>query len=366
MNHKQFYQWLAEIRKHFPSLKKWQAMGLAMISYGLIKAQRTQASLIAEALPEFGKASTVERRIQRWIANPRIQVEEVAQSWAKWVLENYPAQRVYLLVDETKIRDRLGCMVLSLAVEKRAIPLQWRCYRANSSADYPPEGQVALILKMLQNVLAVMPKGKTVILEADRGIGNSSRLMQGVAQQGAYFLFRISSQAVFTTEEQGALPLWQLARKGEKWHGHGALFTKKGRIVMCDVHILWEKGQDEPWCLATNLPGLKGEEYAFRVWEEESFRDFKSGGWQWQKSLMRKPESMERLFLAMTLAYAWCISLGLRFTSMKDKASQKVVGFSRERQKYGIFRIGLRFFKRYLYLRPVHLPLQIGPFPSPI
>ena len=365
MNQKQFYQWFAEIRKRFPCLKKWQAMGLAMLSYGVIKAQHAQASWIAEALPEFGKASSVERRIQRWLANPRIQIEEVTQCWAKWVFENYTGVILYLLVDETKLSDRMGCMVLSLAVEKRAIPLKWRCYRANSSADYPPEGQVGIILWMLQQVLAVMPEGKTVVLMADRGIGNSSRLMQEVAERGAYFLFRLPSNAVLTTEAQGALHLWQLARRGETWHGHGTLFTKKGHTVVCDVHILWEEEQEEPWCLATNLPIAKGNEYAFRVWEEEVFRDLKSGGWQWQKSLTRKPKIMEHLLLAMVLAYTWCVSLGLQFMSAENKTHQETVGFIRKRRKYSVFRLGLRFFKRYLYLAPAQIPLQIGPFPSP-
>jgi hypothetical protein len=362
MNQKQFYQWLEEIRKRFPSLKKWQATGLAMMSYGIIKSRHSQASLIAEELPEFGKASTVERRIQRWIANPRINVEEVTQSWAQWVLGNYHAQELYLLVDETKISDRIGCMMLSIAVEKRAIPLKWRCYRANSRKDYPPEGQVALILDMLKKVLSVVPEGKTVIVEADRGIGNSSRLMQGVSELGAYFLFRLTSDVVLTTEAQGALHLKQIARRGEVWHGQGTLFTKKRRTLECRVHILWEEDQDEPWCLATNLPTLNGEEYAFRVWQEESFRDLKSGGWQWQKSLTRNPEITERRLLAMVLAYTWCVTLGLLFTSMKKKVRQ-AVDYIRGRRKYCVFRMGLRFFKRYLYLDPAQIPLQIGPFP---
>ena len=77
MNQEQFYQWFKEMQSRFSGLKKWQAYGLALISYGIIKARKSQASLIAEEIPEFGKASTVERRIQRWIANPRIKIDKV-------------------------------------------------------------------------------------------------------------------------------------------------------------------------------------------------------------------------------------------------------------------------------------------------
>ena len=196
MNPRQFYQWNQEIRKRFKGLKKWQAMGLGLISYGIIKARRSQASLIAEELPEFGKASTVERRIQRWIANTRINVQKTSQSWTQWVLGSYSGNQIYLLVDETKISDRIGCLMISLAIQKRAIPLVWRCYHANSAAQYPQEGQVQLIANLLKQVLAILPETKTVILEADRGIGHSSNLMREVSRIGSYFLNPVRQAAL--------------------------------------------------------------------------------------------------------------------------------------------------------------------------
>lgn len=363
MNQKQFYQWFEEIRKRFSGLKKWQSLGLILISYGIIKSRRVQASLIAEELPEFGKASTVERRIQRWIANPRIKVWELSVNWLNWVLENYQGEHIYLLVDETKISDRIGCMMISLAVQNRAIPLIWRCYRANSAADYPDEGQVKMIGKLLQILLEAIPKDKIVIMEADRGIGNSSNMMREVSDLGGKFLFRVKKEAIFTTKEGLSTPLTELAVVGQEWHGKGTLFTKH-RQVECEVHIHWEEDQDESWCLATNLSGLTGKEYAFRVWQEESFRDLKSGGWQWHISLIRNPTIVERLLLPMALAYAWCVSLGLLFLE-QNKETQLVVDCVRKHIKYCAFRMGLRFFKRYLFLYPEKLTLTIGPFPAP-
>jgi hypothetical protein len=61
----------------------------------------------------------------------------------------YPGRPIYLLVDETKISDRIGCMMISLAIQKRAIPLIWRCYRANAAIHYPEEGQVKLVADLL-------------------------------------------------------------------------------------------------------------------------------------------------------------------------------------------------------------------------
>lgn len=311
MNPTPFYQWKNEVQKHFGELKKWQSLGLAIISYGIIKSRKSQASLIAEEIPEFGKAATVERRIQRWIANPRIPVDRVAVQWAAWVLEGYVGKEVYLLVDETKISDRIACMMISLAIRKRAIPLIWRCYRANSSEDYPAEGQVQMIRALLEKLKAVLPTDKAIILEADRGIGNSSNLMREVKDADIEFLFRVNRAAIFTSKEGVSHSLQDIAQRGQIWQETGTLFTKHRAMKDCTVHILWDEDCDEPWCLATSLEGMTGSEYKLRVWQEESFRDLKSAGWQWQSSLLRNPEIAERVLLPMALAYAWCLSLGV-------------------------------------------------------
>lgn len=366
MNDITFYQWRIEVCKHFSNLKKWQVLGLAIISIGIIKARCSQASIIAEEIPEFGKASTVERRIQRWIANSRILVWQVSIFWAQWVLENYEGKVIFLLVDETKISDRIACMMISLAIENRAIPLIWRCYRANSSEGYPEEGQVKMIGNMLRKLEPVLPKDKDVVLEADRGIGNSSNLMREVDEIGINFLFRVNSTAIFTSKEGISSPLSDLARRGETFHAKGTLFTQDREIEECEIHILWEEEDcDEPWCLATNMSGLTGKEYKLRMWQEESFRDLKSAGWQWQSSLLRNAEIAERILLPMALAYAWCVSLGIFFENSDDE-TRLPVDCIRKDPKYSVFRKGLRFFKRYLYLDPRKIPVKIGPFLAPM
>lgn len=359
MNQEQFYQWFQVIQQRFPEMKKWQTIGLALISYGILKARSSQASLIAEELPEFGKASTVERRIQRWISNQRINISKICVPWTKWIMEAYRGEQVYLLVDETKLSDRIGCIMISLAFEKRAIPLIWRCYRANSSTDYPEEGQVGVITKMLTDILPVMPKKRDIIVQADRGIGSSSNLMSKIEKMGLFYLFRIQQAAIFIAENGEKAALSNLIEAGNEWHATGELFAT--HKVKCHVHILWDEEQEEPWCLATNLEGLSGREYAKRVWQEESFKDLKSGGWQWQKNLSRNPDTIERLLLPMVIAYAWCISLGVWFYQL-EKTSQRMIDYVRKDVKYSVFRIGLRYFKRMFSLSNPLQYFQIGPF----
>ena len=218
---------------------------------------------------------------------------------------------------------------------------------------------------MLRKLEPVIPKDKDIVLEADRGIGNSSNLMREVDEIGIDFLFRVNMSAIFTSKEGKPSPLGDLARRGEVFHAKGTLFTQGREIEECEIHILWdEEDCDEPWFLATNMSGLTGKEYKLRVWQEESFRDLKSAGWQWQASLLRNAEIVERILLPMALAYAWCLSLGIFFENSKEEI-RLPVDCIRKHPKYSIFRKGLRFFKRYIYFDPSKIPVTIGPFSAP-
>ena len=119
--------------------------------------------------------------------------------------------------------------------------------------------------------------------------------------------------------------LQEIAERGQTWQEKGTLFTQHCAVKECTVHILWDKDCDEPWCLATSLEGMTGSEYKLRVWQEESFRDLKSAGWQWQSSLLRNPEIAERVLLPMALAYTWCLSLGIFLKIWTEKLVGRLI-----------------------------------------
>ena len=346
------YQWMNEIQQHFPNLKKWQAVGLALFSYGVVIARRCQTSVVAEELPRQGKADTIQRRLQRWLSNPRIQVKVCCQWWVRWVWSRYDAARPNLLVDETKLGARIGVMMISLAFEQRAIPLIWCCYIANSAKDYPVEGQVKLIERLLGTILPCFPVGCRPLLQADRGIGNSSNRIRAMQQLGVTFLFRVKKNSRFTIASGKSHGLADLVKPGEQGSGRGVLFTDEHRVRVI-AHVIWEIGQKEPWCLVTNDPTIRGAFYATRMWQEESFRDLKSGGWQWQCTQIDDSRRAERLILVLAVAYAWMLTLGT-FVLHADKATQLEVTKGND-GKYSVFRLGLRYMKRMLAVNPARI-----------
>ncbi len=166
-------------------------------------------------------------------------------------------------------------MLVGLAWEGRCIPLAWRTYRANSAAAYPAEGQVKMIEHLLKQVKAGLPEGVEVLLLADRGIGTLPDLCRAVAALGWHYLFRVTCQTKVLTD-WGALTIAQQVQPGEIWAAQGRVFKQRGQIP-AQARALWSPGYDEPWALVTNDDRLTGHEYARRNWQEQSFRDLKTG-----------------------------------------------------------------------------------------
>lgn len=359
MNPELLYQWRDEVGQHFRELGKWQAIGLALLSFGVIVARHASLSRIAEELAWLGQMESLLKRFKRWISNPRLDMVLACELWMKWVWQQYDAARPILLVDETKLGDWIGVMMVSLAFEQRAIPLVWRCYRANRADAYPQQGQVVLVWQLIARVLAVIPVNCRPVIQLDRGIAQSEALFRALKQLRVNYLVRLKGYTRFTSRRGHTQLLRDMVKPGEYVRCHGKIF-KREKQVTTQVVLVWECGQDEPWCLATNDPTLSHGLYARRMWQEESFRDLKSGGWQWEASHIRHPDRMERYLLVLALAYAWMLTLGsVVLSSPAPIYSQDCL------KRYSVFRLGLRCFKQHLGQATGHLVVGLFFAPRP-
>ena len=301
------YQWTAVVAKRFETLTLSQAKALAAFSLGLGLAQRCALSAVAGKLYSLGNVETVECRLRRFIGNSNLELAGCCQMLSRWALGSLKAKGpLVLLVDETSLQEHLKVMVVALAYRGEAIPLAWRCYRQ----DEWPAGQVELITDLFRWVGEGVPEGKTVLVEADRGIGNSPQLLEAMEAMGWHYLVRVTKGVHLILEEGGETEYGSLVtRAGETWGGEVHAFKKAG-WRRCWALAKWGRGHKEPWLLLTNYPKASAEWYGIRMWEELAFKDLKSNGWQWQRSRVREPERAERLWLVMAVAYLWVVSMG--------------------------------------------------------
>jgi hypothetical protein len=346
MNLKQVYQWSDEIARHFLKLSKPQVFNLAAASLGVIAARDCRLALVAEELSVLGKAESVERRLRRLLDNDHLEREACQKAWIRWVLRHFQAEAIVLVVDETKLGVHLATMMVGLAYRQRCIPLAWRCYPAQGTGPYPPEGQVALIVDLLRQVDEVLMGQMAVCVQADQGIGTSPDLMRAVQALGWHYLFRIQGSCHVLLDGWQDCEVRSLVEKGGYWAGRGQVFKGDGWSLTMDLRLIWEAGYDQAWYLATNQPLLEGHEYGQRNWAEQSFRDLKSGGWKWDDSQVWQADHAERLILILALAYA-CI---LNYGSLEADTTQAVrANRKRVHPRLSIFRMGMRTVKEVLH-----------------
>lgn len=346
MNLQLLYHWQDTVSKHFSSFTVWQRKRLALFSLGVMLCEHCHQSRIAKVLPKKAMSESTVRRLRRCISDEKWSVAQFSRDWTRWVTSFIPSEKVVLLVDETVIGDRFRVMVVGVAYKRRCIPLIWRCYKANSAADYPREGQVRMIAAMLAQLKTVLPDNRPVLVLADRGIGTSPALCKAVEALGWKYLFRVVKTVKIKTERGKLLPYAEI-KKGGRWAASGTVFITQGRIA-AHIRAIWEKDCAQPWILVTNDPKLTGREYAIRNWQEQGFRDLKSGGWQLESCRLRSVERMSRFLAILALAQGAALALG-SLAVITGKARRLIkTKEGKLRRPLSLFKEGLVYLNKHL------------------
>lgn len=336
------YQWQEILQAHMPCLSKPQLKVLALFSVGLILAGHCRPESVAAALAVGERRPSVVRRLQRFLANRRLNYSLACVALSHWVLGALGRGGVVvLLVDETTIKDKLRVMVVALAYRGRAIPLAWKCYREKEDR----EPQVAVISGLLNIVAEAITPGTPVLVQADRGIGTSPALLSDIERRHWYYLMRVQKQVRVLTASGEQVTMGDLASKpGERFEGEVRAFKKAGwRPERALCH--WRRHHKEPWLLVTNCPWVRTQHYGMRMWQEEAFRDLKSGGFHWHRSHVYKPDHANILWLIMAVAYFRAIAYGEY--ARRHRKLVRQLGLCRPRD-HSLFRLGLRLLQLFL------------------
>lgn len=336
------YAQFLHLMHHFSCLGAWQKRVFALWCCGVVLAESCQIGAVADGLGMVctGSVEAMEKRLSRFLGNPRISDDLLSQAWVGWVAQRYASPHWVILVDETKLSGHLSVMMVSLAYRGRAIPLLWRCY---SPKAYPSEGQVALIRDLLTRLRLLLPTELAITVQADRGLGTSPTLIRALQCLQVAFLLRVQGQTRLRCTNGRIHACASLVKPGETWAGRADVFKKAGWLRLY-VRIEWRLGEKSPWCLVTNSPWRRAQDYALRAWHEHSFRDLKSFGFRWNLSHVWQPAHAHRLLFVLALAYAWLLSQALLFTP-EERCSP-----SRSAPRQSLFRRGLRWLRHQLRL----------------
>lgn len=349
-----YERWLGTVQQICPGLRKTVCKSLAAISLGMVEAGSSVMSQIALCLPgasakRVAQPRSNERRIQRFVANANICVDEISEKIALVALKQIcarPGVHLQFGLDETPKGAHLRMLVLSVLIRKRAIPLLWKCYRTDAPPRPMPE-LAAGLLERMAHLLDSLPEerkpgGIEVTLLTDRGLAWPV-FVDFCVQHDWHFLLRVQGQTRVRLPDGTECRADALVPEpGTEFHGQVEVFKNAGwkQAYIC---ARWPADQDQPWLLISSWSARPRLDrvYRRRMWQEESFRDQKSSGFQFQQSRIRDPEHANRLLLVLVLAQLWATSLG---HYVQTQGLRRLFERS-NRKELSIFQRGLRFFR---------------------
>jgi hypothetical protein len=348
-----YHTWNMRIKQLQPTERKTRIRNFAWLIVGIHQSRSVYLSRIAGKIPGKAKLLSFIQRLSRLLANPAINVrvwyEPIARSWLASQASHL--QQVRLIVDGTKVGFAHQLLMVSLAYRKRAIPIAWTWVKHIKGHATPEAG-----LALLAYVRSLLPKGIAILLVGDCEFGAVEVLQQLEGWHWDYVLRQKGRTHVclFGQTEWRDFGSWVKKPGRSVWLGKGWLTQSKIYPVNLLVH--WKVGEDEPWCLATNLPDrqMTLQAYARRMWMEEMFGDLKSHGFDLECTMLRHAEKLSRLTLAVALLYVWSISIGTKTiqNSQREQVDRK------DRRDLSIFQIGLRFIERLL-INSIPCPINL-------
>jgi len=166
-------------------------------------------------------------------------------------------------------------------------------------------------LSLFQCLHGIITADWLVVVMADRGL-YARWLYEAIQECGWHPFLRINMRSMYHPKGMADFrPMSQLLPAPSSiWSGQVTCFAKnsmEGTLLAC-----WGPQYKEPWFILTDLPPEQASAtwYGMRSWIEDSFKDLKHDGWQWQKTRMSDPARAARLWLALAVATLWVVSVG--------------------------------------------------------
>ena len=339
-----YHTLIRQICEQRPNTRITQLRNFVWLMIGIYKSRCVHLSRIANQIPGPAKLLSITKRLRRFLDNPAIHVREwyepIARQWLQ--VQWHTLGEIRLIVDGTKVGFGHQLLMVALAYRKRAIPIAWtwlKHKRGHSSAIK----QMAL----LNYVRMLLPVGAAVFLVGDSEFG-SVDVLKWLKQWHWFYVLRQKSDTKIWLEQDTA---WKpfgccfVNKAGQShWLGHGYLTEK--RIFPTRLLVHWKSGEDQPWCLATNLPDqeMTLRYYRRRMWIEEMFGDLKKHGFDLESTRLQNFLRLSRLTLVVVWLYVWLVSTG---THIVHRGLRHLVDRN-DRRDLSIFQIGFRSIQRCL------------------
>jgi len=333
---KVFANLIHQLHHDLPQEPPTRLVNLAAVALGILCSKSLQVGQIITALPLDGARDSLKKRVQRFLKNEGVTVDDYYQPLAQRILRRLVAggARVHLTLDRTEW-GAFNILYVCVGWRGRALPLLWRMLARGASSFAEQEELLAVVASWL-------PPGARVLLLGDREFGTGV-LAQWALQQGWGVCLRLRAHEYVRRAGTLHFEMLPLVLPGERCFWPRVAFTQKHAVANLNLAMYWAPSAAEPWYLITTeaTGKLACQSYTKRFRIEEMFKDFKNNGRGFGLELtgVRHPDRLARLLLALALVYTWLLLWGAYVIA---SGQQKLVDNVR-RPTLSLLQTGLRF-----------------------
>jgi hypothetical protein len=308
-----------DLRERRTGLRKQHEEGLADLVASVLACRSANTGEWQSVLPRRADDKSKERYISRLLSNRLINPITVMGGFIPEIagMAGDNGKTVILMMDQSKISDGFECLMVSMCVGERAIPVAWKVKEVKGNIGFD-EQKV-----LLESVFAMIPEGINILLAADRFYG-TAMLIGWCGQHGWQYRIRLKDNLILH-HEGGQITTGEAAKANMTVVTNAAL-NESG--ITTHIGILHETGHKEAWIIAMSELPTKGRilDYGMRWGIEPMFSDFKSRGFGITKTQLQHADRIERLILVLTIALYWAASTGMqprnhKYTQKKKRAA---------------------------------------------
>ena len=177
-----------------------------MFVLGAIKAESIVVQRVAEELLEESdaKVPSIERRLQRFLSNERIEVEDIWDQFLAQVLPPWRTQPVTLILDLTPFEEHAQVVYVGLLQQSRVLPLAWKVMPGQEQWE---QGQWEIVAQLFERVARALGEADCTVI-ADRGL-SCLTLIPLCQAHGWHYVLRIKQDEYAQRKRSGTFQGWQ-------------------------------------------------------------------------------------------------------------------------------------------------------------
>ncbi len=300
-----------KLEKHLQTIGlqigKAQRVNLALWCQALAVSPNCHLATLALRLPLPGRRENLIQRLRRSLKNKHLVPQACYRPVLGHLFSHWRGREVCLVMDRTDIENRWSILTLGAAYRKRLLPLVWKVLPFGGTSEIEQKA-------LLHQVQPYLPSLKQV-----RVYFYGDCEFRAVAVQQAcrtydwHWQVGVKSDTYFRHSQGIWQPLHSLGlERSQRLYLSDIYLTRKHEFGPVNLIADWSANQDYARYWVLDLPATpqawrRGRK---RFWIEPTFRDWKSYGFDLERSKIDDPYRLNELVLGIALTTVWMIHIG--------------------------------------------------------